>query len=67
MALDSKVIEAIGEAVSEAAQDPILAKRLSSWLDELAEGKTHIENADDTPHRLEEVLAAVHLDEGEAL
>jgi hypothetical protein len=65
MALDKKVIEAIQSAVEDAAQEPVLARRLGSWLDELAEGKTQLDNPDDTPRRLEDVLAAVTLESGE--
>ena len=63
MALDPIVIEAINKAVEDAGQNKSVSKRLVSWLNELSEGATRLENADDTPRRLEELLNAIHCPE----
>jgi len=59
MGFDKIVVEAVNKAVEDAGQNKAVSKRLVSWLNELADGRTRLENVDDTPRRLEEVLNAI--------
>ena len=61
MGFDKIVIEAVNKAVEDCGQNKAVSKRLVSWLNELADGRTRLENADDTPRRLEEVLNAISI------
>ncbi|MGB8946492.1 MAG: CxC ATPase DNA modification system associated small protein [Streptomyces sp.] len=39
MSLDRKISEAIEEAVAEAGQDPVLAHRLTLWMEAVTSGE----------------------------
>jgi hypothetical protein len=59
MGFDKIVVDAVNKAVEDEGQNKAVSKRLVSWLNELADGRTRLENVDDTPRRLEEVLNAI--------
>lgn len=63
MGLDEKVGEAIYAAVEQRCQSAKVAKKLISWLEELANGNASLSNSEDTKAYLEAILAAIKIDE----
>lgn len=53
MNLDTRVVIAIQDAVSEAGEAPQLAKKITAWLEGLAGGNTRLSDRDSTERHVE--------------
>lgn len=63
VALDHIVEEAVQKAVESAGQPKALSDRLLQWLDQLAEGRTTLQNRDDVGKHIEVILKATKVAE----
>lgn len=59
MAMDNEVKEAIKSVNNDFSQTDELAIKLISWLDELSDGKTTIQNKDEVKKHIENILHSV--------
>ena len=70
MAIDTKISDAVHEAVNNHNQPPKVADRMMRWLAHLSEGNASLSNPDDIKACLETILDAIvegGLDEEEEL
>jgi hypothetical protein len=67
MALDDKVTDAIRESVQKQDQSEQLAKKLVTWLNDLADANTSLDNKNDLETYLENVLDAIQIHKHENL
>lgn len=61
MSLDPKIVEAVKTAAEEAGQPPALARRLTAWLEAVADESEDINDVAVTDRRLEIIYDAVAL------
>lgn len=62
MSLDSRIKDAIIEAVNGLEQDPALAKELIAWFESLVEGNDSLDDRDAVSRRLRLLYQAVEID-----
>ena len=63
MALDSRITEAIAEAVEEAGQPETLARRLIAWFEAVTSGNENINDQATTARHLEVLFEGTTVDE----